>query len=80
MTRFEDLEARGPGREVFDAARAGREGRMGGMQRRRHQVAGYSVHAVKGAGEDEEVIAAELGEAGMELAVVDQAAGLVYDE
>jgi hypothetical protein len=36
---------------------------------------------VEGAGEDEEVVAGELGEAAVELAVVDQAAGLVdYEE
>jgi hypothetical protein len=71
MTRLEDFEPRGPSGEVLDTAGARWEGGVGGMQRRRYQVAGYSVHAVKGASEDEEVIAAELREAGMEFAVVD---------
>jgi len=38
------------------------------------------VHAVEGAGEDEQVVGTELVEAGVEIAVVDQAAGFVDDE
>lgn len=38
------------------------------------------MDAVEGAGEDEEVVGVELLEARVEVAVVDEAAGFVYDE
>lgn len=38
------------------------------------------MHAVEGAREDKEIVGGELGEAGVEVAVVDEATGFVDDE
>jgi hypothetical protein len=79
VTGFEDLEPRGTEREVLDRG-AGGEGVVGGVEGVGDQVAGYGMDAVEGAGEDEEVIGAEFGEALVEFAVVDEATGFVDDE
>jgi hypothetical protein len=81
--RLEAVEPKVRGLEHLDAGRphgeAPRHG-VGGVQRGGRQRARDGVHAVKCAGEDEQVVAAELRQAAVELAVVDQPAGLVDDE
>ena len=64
-------EARGL--QAFDAGAVA----WGGARR---QVARDGVHAMEGAGEDEVVVAGQGSEAGVESAIVDEAASFVDDE